>query len=441
MSPENKLPALNEARDKMRSLIRACKPSKSVERIEIKIRPVDMLSWLALQKNDVKIYGANQSDTMAIAGVGQAACVTGKKLVSYKDVFRKLRSFLTPQYPYLQWYGGFCFDQRRGDEEWKEFGAYRFVLPRFELAAQNGKMIFCCNLRGKEDIPGILWQLDEIKIKVTVPETGTAPKAGQSPLMRQDNPDFRRWEKNVGRILSDNAVKKVVLARKTLLNFKQVPDPWGMLRRLKAVTPNSYHFAFQFKGTCFLGASPERLFRRHQRGIESEALAGTMPKSKGPASLKDSPKDRREHALVVNAIDGSFKRFCRAYERDSGPDILTLPNGHHLITKFRGQLKDGIKDEDVLKSLHPTPALGGTPRGKAMDAIRKLEGFSRGWYGAPIGYAGLDWAEFVVGIRSGLVRGKTLSVFAGAGIVDGSDALGEWEEVENKISSFLKIIR
>ena len=110
-------------------------------------------------------------------------------------------------------------------------------------------------------------------------------------------------------------------------------------------------------------------------------------------------------------------------------EILTLANGHHLITKFQGQLKDGINDEDILQFLHPTPALGGVPRDQAMDIIRKLEGFSRGWYGSPIGYVGLDWAEFVVGIRSGLARGKNLSVFAGAGIVQGSQAKPEWEEV------------
>ena len=133
--------------------------------------------------------------------------------------------------------------------------------------------------------------------------------------------------------------------------------------------------------------------------------------------------------------------MCSDFKHEKAPGILTLPNGHHLITRFQGQLKDGINDEDILQFLHPTPALGGTPRKEAMDMIRRLEGFSRGWYGAPIGYVGLDWAEFVVGIRSGLARGKNLSVFAGAGIVQGSEAAAEWDEVENKISNFIKIIR
>ena len=438
----------------MASFIAAYKPSKSIERLEIKIEPVDMLCWLSLQKDDVKVYGANQSDTVSIAGIGQALCETDRSLGNFRKVFKQLRNALSSKYPYLQWYGGFCFDERHRDTDWEEFGAYRFVIPRFELAAQDGKMIFCCNLAGRENIKGVLRQLNQIVIPTTI--TVIPAKAGihnkrfpiktfgndiGTILRRSDQPDQVLWENDVDHILKDRSVEKVVLARKTSLNFKQPLDPWSMLRQLKAVTPNSYHFAFQFKKTVFLGASPERLYRRYQRSIESEALAGTIPNSMDPQLLLNSDKNRHEHALVVDFLDQSFKDMCTNFSREKSPSILTLPNGHHLITKFQGQLKDGINDEDILQFLHPTPALGGTPRTEALDIIRKLEGFSRGWYGAPIGYVGLDWAEFVVGIRSGLVRGKRLSVFAGAGIVHGSEALAEWDEVENKISNFIKIIQ
>ena len=439
MLPKNNPLSLDDARQQMSSWIAAYKPSRSIERIEIKIHPVDILSWLSLQKDDVKIYGANQSDTMGIAGIGQAVCVTDKKTGNLKKTFKQLRQMLSPRYPYLQWYGGFCFDDLHADDDWKEFGAYRFVIPRFELASQGDKMIFCCNLAGRVNIRGVLKQLS----KIVVPSGNGFPitTSGNEMVKRNDDPNQDLWQEDVDAILADKSVEKVVLARKTTLHFKRAPDPWVMLRQLKAVTPNSYHFAFQFKRSVFLGASPERLYRRHQRSIESEALAGTMPKSRDPKLLRDSGKNKYEHAFVVDAINASFKDLCEDFGRDKEPGILTLPNGHHLITKFQGQLKDGINDEDILQSIHPTPALGGTPREPAKAMIRKLEGFSRGWYGAPIGYVGLDWAEFVVGIRSGLVRDKKLYVYAGAGIVKGSDAAGEWDEVENKISNFIKIIR
>ncbi len=432
---------MEQAKEQMLSFVAAYKPSKSIERMEIKVHPVDMIAWLSLQKDDVKIYGANQSDTVSIAGIGQAVCVTGKQSGNLKKIFKLLRNSLSPQYPYLQWYGGFCFDERHLDGDWEEFGAYRFIIPRFELAAQSGKMIFCCNLVGRENIKSIQRQLAAIAVNIPIHLEGRKNSLNATILRRVDQPDQGLWKKDVERIVADTTVKKVVLARKTSIHFKQPPDPWSMLRQLKAVTPNSYHFAFQFKKTVFLGASPERLFRRYQMSIESEALAGTLPKSANPEELLKSDKNRHEHGLVVDAIDASFKELCSTFSREKAPDILTLANGHHLITKFQGQLKDGIHDEDILQLLHPTPALGGTPRVAAMDIIRQCESFSRGWYGAPLGYVGLDWAEFVVGIRSGLVRAKKLSVFAGAGIVDGSEAVAEWDEVENKISNFIKIIR
>ena len=439
MLPKSNLSTLKEALKQAYTFIGAYKPSKSIERLEIRIEPVDMLTWLALQSDDVKVYGANQSDTVSIAGIGQALCLTDiRHLGNFGKIFKQMRFYLSAKYPNLQWYGGFGFDERNQDEDWEEFGAYRFVIPRFELAAQGDKMIFCCNLVGRENTKSILKQLE----KIVVPDHRFPVKASANELLRRsDQPDKGPWTEGVDQILYDRSVQKVVLARRTSLNFKQNLEPWAMLSQLKSVTPNSYHFAFQFKKSVFLGASPERLYRRNQQVVESEAIAGTVPRTADPGTLKNSRKDKHEHALVVEAINASFKEICSSFECDKNPSILTLPNGHHLITKFKGHLKDSVHDEDILKLLHPTPALGGTPREPAMDLIRKLEGFSRGWYGAPVGYVGLDWAEFVVGIRSGLARGKRLSVFAGAGIVEGSKADQEWDEVENKISNFIKIIQ
>ena len=423
----------------MAGLMSAYQPSRSIERIEIRIHPVDMLAWLSVQLPEVKIYGANQDDTMAIAAIGEAVCLTSQRKGNLKKIFKKLRSCLTPRYPYLQWYGGFCFDDRHLDSDWKEFGAYRFVLPRFELAAQGDKMIFCCNWTPQDNIKDVLRQLNRVVIPKS--RAGHTKIKGGIISRRSDQPDQKLWEQDVKKILRDATVEKVVLARKTSLSFQEGPDPWVMLRQLKKVTPNSYHFAFQFKKTVFLGASPERLYRRHGRSMASEALAGTVAQGVAPKVLQNSRKNRWEHALVVDAIQAAFKDFCTTYRYPKSPSVLTLPSGHHLMTQFQGQLKDGVNDEDILQFLHPTPALGGTPRKHALDIIRKLEGFSRGWYGAPVGYVGLEGAEFVVGIRSGLARARKLSVFAGAGIVRGSRPQSEWDEVENKISNFIKIVR
>ena len=92
-----------------------------------------------------------------------------------------------------------------------------------------------------------------------------------------------------------------------------------------------------------------------------------------------------------------------------------------------------------LPVLHPTPAVGGYPRGEALGEIRQLEPFDRGWYAGPVGWIGAEASEFAVGLRSGLVRGRTLALFSGAGIVAGSVPDEEWTEIEQKIGDFTRM--
>ncbi len=434
----NTLHTFEQAKEQIAVHVRAYRPSPAIARIEVKVKPIDQLGWLSAQKANVKVFGANQDDSAGIAGVGEAVRITGKGKVNFQKIFAQLRSHLTPQYPYLQWYGGFCFDAVRTDAAWSNFGSWRFVLPRFELARDKDKMIFACNLSGAIDKPKVLKELAALKM----PSKDNALEL--NVVGREDHPTPQVWRKQVGVVLKAIAAgqsQKVVLARKTDLSFRSAPDPWAMLKSLKKVTPDSYHFAFGFGTSTFLGASPERLYKRHGRHILSEALAGTSPASSPAEGLQSSKKDRHEHQLVVDDIYQSLVPLCVKLACDRAPAVLSLSSGHHLNTKFQGQLKDGVQDEDILESLHPTPALGGLPKAFALNAIRHMEPFGRGWYAGPLGYVGLDWAEFVVGIRSGLVRARQLSVFAGAGIVEGSKPEDEWQEIENKIGNFIKIIK
>jgi menaquinone-specific isochorismate synthase len=430
----NSLTTFDAAKKAMADLIRAYTPSPGITRIEIKIKPIDQLDWLAAQKDTIKVFGANQDDSAAIAGVGCAVDCKGKGKVDFAKVFKILRQPLSPQYPYLQWYGGFSFDEK----VWDRFGAWHFVLPRFELARNQDKMIFCCNLNQTTSIPKVLKELADLKAPVSIKRFELTVKK------RKDSPGPKQWAGQVDDVLdaiSKGLLQKVVLARKTDLLFQSAPNPWVMLKCLKKVTPNSYHFGFDFGKGTFLGASPERLYKRFGRQIESEALAGTKPRSLSSKTLQDSSKDLHEHQVVVDYINHALRPLCQRLSFDKKPHVLSISSGHHLNSKFMGQLKDGVTDADILQSMHPTPALGGSPKTIALTTISRLEPFKRGWYGAPIGYVGLDWAEFVVGIRSGLVKGNNLSIYAGAGIVKGSKPQDEWQEIENKISNFVKIIK
>jgi menaquinone-specific isochorismate synthase len=118
---------------------------------------------------------------------------------------------------------------------------------------------------------------------------------------------------------------------------------------------------------------------------------------------------------------------------------MKLARGRHLRSKVRGTLEDGVTDAALLDAMHPTPAVGGHPRSEALEQIRTLEPFDRGWYAGPVGWIGQEASEFAVGIRSGLVRGRTLALFSGAGIVAGSVPEEEWAEIEQKIGDFTGI--
>jgi len=125
---------------------------------------------------------------------------------------------------------------------------------------------------------------------------------------------------------------------------------------------------------------------------------------------------------------------------DDDVSVRKLTHVQHLYCRFRGTLVDDISDSVLLSKLHPTPAVGGYPREKIQEEIASLEPFDRGWYAGPVGWVGHDAAEFAVAIRSALICGNRVSLYSGAGIVEGSSPENEWDEVENKIGGLIEVM-
>ncbi|MEM1044415.1 MAG: chorismate-binding protein, partial [Bacteroidota bacterium] len=158
-----------------------------------------------------------------------------------------------------------------------------------------------------------------------------------------------------------------------------------------------------------------------------------------------SEKDQREHAFVRDAIQDALLTLADHVSVDAEASAMTLARGRHLRTGIRATLRPEAGVLDVLRRLHPTPAVGGTPTAKALDAIDRLEPFDRGLYAGVLGWIGRDAdgteaADLAVGIRSGLVEGRRLSLYSGAGIVPGSDSEAEWAEIEHKIGDFARVL-
>jgi menaquinone-specific isochorismate synthase len=214
-----------------------------------------------------------------------------------------------------------------------------------------------------------------------------------------------------------------------------------VLRLLRDAQPAAYPFLVQpTSDDAFLGASPERLYRRVGRLLETEALAGTRPRGRNDeadaalaADLLASPKDRAEHDLVRAHLERRLGPLTESLDCAAEPEIYRLAGLLHLRTPVHARLNPGLGDGALLEALHPTPAVCGTPTEAARLLIREAEPFDRGLYAGPVGCFGRETSEVAVALRCALLRGHWVQLFAGAGIVQGSDAEAEWQETVDKM--------
>ena len=424
--------------------------AERVVRLAVPVGPVNPFLWLREQPLFPRLYWSGREDGVGVAAVGTADVQEADTPESADALRKRLASLLVSDDSGARYYGGLRFDPaRKPGDEWAAFGAYRFVLPRFELHAEpEGEATLVCNLVLPRDADRSVEILDQVEGLVFPREAsgGALP----TPISRTNGPDRRGWRENVERairLFAEGRLGKVVLARRVDLGFAEDLGAALLAESLKAATPGCFHFyAEPESGVAFLGASPERLFRRQGRSVESEAVAGTRPRGASSADddgLRDdllhSEKDLSEHAYVRVGIGEALGPLCEELEVEGGVSDMKLARGRHLRSKVRGTLREGVTDAELLDALHPTPAVGGHPRGGALEEIRALEPFDRGRYAGPIGWIGADASEFAVGIRSGLVRGRTLALFSGAGIVAGSVPDEEWAEIEQKIGDFTRM--
>ncbi len=262
-------------------------------------------------------------------------------------------------------------------------------------------------------------------------------------------PTYKNWEKGVEKALKlirNKELEKVVLCRTCTLELEKEPDPFAIASALKQKAEGAFIFCLQSGSESFLGATPERLFLRHGDQIISEAVAGT--RRRGQTSEEDqklqkellsSKKDLQEINPVQTYLQEVLSPFCLSPPLLTPISIHQTHNVQHLYSLCSGKLKGGVTDEKILSALHPTPALCGSPKQKAYSLIKELEPFERGLYGGVIGWSTPESSEWIVGIRSCLIQGKTATLFSGTGIVEGSDPKKEWDELNQKLKIYKEI--
>lgn len=270
-----------------------------------------------------------------------------------------------------------------------------------------------------------------------------SPSVPRGWKRRNDLPAQAAWCHGVQRAtqsIQKKELEKVVLARRTTLHLLGAPCPFALLSAIKQQTARALLFAYQpTPNRTFLGATPELLYRRHGCELVSDALAGTAPRHASQDDLLLSDKQRREFDYVKQGIEETLRPLCQSGTWEGADRVVHSNNVQHLHNRFHGLLEKA-EDAPLLEALHPTAATAGRPKSAALEFLSKYEPFPRGWYAAPIGWMDRDAATFAVGIRSAQLVGNRLHLYAGAGIVDGSDPEAEWEELEHKIAPWIELL-
>jgi menaquinone-specific isochorismate synthase len=248
------------------------------------------------------------------------------------------------------------------------------------------------------------------------------------------------WQQAVGeavhRIKHSAVLRKVVLARDLHATADNPVDVRMLLRRLAARYPGCYTFACD----GLVGATPELLISKDGWEVSSLVLAGTAPRGTTPAqdsdlalALLSSAKENEEHEYAAASLRDTLSPLCEAMYVTPRPELIRLPNVQHLGTRVRGTLAAVKSALTLVAAVHPTAAVGGTPTGAAVEVIRELESMDRERYAGPVGWIDADGnGEWGIALRCAQLSGRRARLFAGCGIVAGSDPAAELAETEPK---------
>lgn len=423
-------------------------------RIEIEIEPLSVLNWLHAQHDPEKLYWAPRGRHVELAGAGIADLVTGKLGSPPGELLHDIDATLARSDAGVRFYGGLVLDsQQHNDSEWAALSGLRFVVPKFELLCKPEQTVLAFQFKlGHHSDLGLEFDRLGKDIELLVTTQPQISEKLQTYLTIEHCPEREQWCQIVEtalRLIGQGELQKIVLARKSIYRFAASLQPLEVLRYLPLANQSLFRFLFQMSPHHgFLGISPEQLYSRAGKKLHSDAIAGTRPRgvttaqdiALGQALLHDD-KELREHRFVSKTLLCHLNTLCTAVEWINREELLKLDHVQHLYSRFRGDLRENICDWDILKTLHPTPAVGGSPRSRALPWIKKLEPFARGWYANPVGCIDQNEAEFAVAIRSALIDDNKLLLYAGAGIVQGSEPEKEWDEIEKKMMNYTRLFK
>lgn len=425
--------------------------------------PLTFVEFLRRAHGERRVHWENARERLAFAGYGVALEMTANGESRFHTV-QQMASMLfqnadsVGERPLL--FGGFAFqDDFVSQTVWEGMQGAHFVLPKVMLKRVDGQphLILSVYVPSGSDLNAAKAQLerdfercfDDLFWNFSGEHWN--PEWEEASHIEYPMP-YNDWEQIITTAtdqMKNGALDKVVLARMAQIRFSNPVNIVRALEYLRESYPDCHRFLFEPQPhNAFYGATPETLVKVSGDRVYADALAGTVKRGATPedddalgGQILADPKERHEHDLVVQSLRCTLSSFVQSVQADDNPGLLKLSNVQHLHTPVSGTLNDDYGVLSLVEALHPTPALGGQPRGVADDLIRELEPITRGWYAAPIGWIDSQMdGHFGVGIRSAVTREGTVWCYAGAGIVADSVPDREWNETDLKFRPMLNAI-
>lgn len=428
------------------------------------IEPIDPLGVLKnlAQANDLNFYWENPRKNQAIAAIGSTTSlamesserfVKAKEFIHdcLKEIIRVGNLDLPFAIPYLCC--SFTFFPTSFDT-YPPFPSVTIFLPQIQIINIKNRCVLVINIKvnKKSDITllvnKIYHQVNKVKSSNNISKVKKTHNKIQLEFNESDSIIFESIIDSALKSIKTNQLSKIVIAH--ALDFVS-PTPFKIIEsldNLRQLHPDCYIFSISNgKGANFIGASPERLISISDQQLVTDALAGSAPRGQNPAEdirlanqLTRSEKEKREHEAVSQFIAQRLTELGFKPQQLS-LQLLKLSNIQHLWTPIYTNLPKKIHPLDLISHLHPTPAVAGVPTEVAMEHIRRYENFDRSLYAAPLGWIDAKGnAEFIVGIRSALISENKARLYAGAGIVAGSQPHREFAEIQLKLRSLLKAL-
>ncbi|MDX1495399.1 MAG: isochorismate synthase [Longimicrobiales bacterium] len=356
--------------------------------------------------------------------------------------------------PRVRFYGGFAFRQdHEATGVWSDFPSWLFHLPLFELEGDGSgdawlRARALVAPKDEADAFGRLRRLAE-SLRAELAARADFAQPGASARGRATPTDRQSWEEAVEASLEairGGSISKTVLARTLDVETDARIDPVDVVERLWEVNRGSHVFLFEpTPGSAVVGAAPETVATLRDGVFHATAVAGSIRRGENrreqaelAAELLASEKDRTEQRIALDDMIARLETVAHQIRSDPQPHVLTLARIQHLETEIRASVSSDVGILDLLRLLHPTPAVCGLPRDAALDFLAEEEPFERGWYAGPVGWFDADGnGVFAPALRTAVSTGSGWRLFAGAGIVEGSVPALEWEETAIKFQPVL----